>query len=310
MYTWRILCVTAAALCLAAPAAAADLPQALRALEELADDEDAFVRAVRDFDNTQRSLAEWDVDMAREHQAAGEEDLMDEKLASARERFELVRQAYDYAVERYPRNARILNYYGELEYDVFGDEAKGVELWRTAANIDPDLPFPHNNLGIHYCHVGRYEDGLRHFDRTLELDPDNPDFLFNVVQIYLVHFHQVQEIKGWDREEIFERAMEKSRRATELEPEDYQILQDYAMNYFTAEDFGVDPEWDKAAEAWAAAREHADNEDAVYYTWLNEARAWLRHGDGDRARACLEEARVFHPDSGAVQQLLEQADEL
>ncbi|MFP4172356.1 MAG: tetratricopeptide repeat protein, partial [Candidatus Hydrogenedentota bacterium] len=119
-------------------------------------------------------------------------------------------------------------------------------------------------------------------------------------------FPQVEEIKGWDPERIYETAMDMSRRAAEVKPDDYTFLQDYAQGYFSAENFGVEPDWSEAAQAWEQAREHAPREDVVFHTWLNEARAWERDGSPEEALRCVEEALELQPDSHAAQNLKDQ----
>lgn len=288
------------------PALAGELPGELDALEEHLDDEERLVEAARAFDLEQMERFEETLEAARDLQAEGETDAAQEKLAQALERRDLVRRAYEEVLAHHPENARAMMYLGDLLYDFYPEaEHEGVELWKEAVDIDPELADAHNSLGIHLCHVGEYEDGIHHIDKALELEPDNPDFLFNVTQLYMVHFPQVEEIKGWDRERVYETAMDMSRRATELRPEDYTLLKDYAQGYFSAENFGVEPDWSEAAKAWERAREHAPQEDVVFYTWLNEARAWERDGSPEEALRCAEEALELQPDSHAAQNLKE-----
>ncbi len=290
-------------------AADEELPEELENIEALFDDEEALVKAAREFHVTQKALAEADFDQAVELVEREERALAEEKYEEMWRRYGLVRRAYDEVLERYPKNPLALTYMGELLYDTYGEEMEAVEMWRTAVSIDPDLSLAHNNLGIHYCHIGEYERGIEHLDRTLELEPENPDFLFNLAQIYLIHFRIVADLKDMTEKEVFEEAMEMSRKAVEIEPDDFELLQDYALNYFTAENFGVEVDWAEAARAWERAREVAETWDTTFYTWLNEARSWVRDGDHDRARECLEEALEINPNSEAAQSLLAQLDD-
>ncbi len=303
----RMLYIAAGAMALVFPlfsAMADELPDELDALREHLDDEASLTEAARAFDLEQMEHIETILEGARELQAEGDTEAVQDKLAEAVERRDLVRRAYEEVLERYPENAAAMMYLGDLLYDFYPESGhEGVELWSQAVEIDPGLAGAHNSLGIHLCHVGQYEDGIHHIDTALELEPDNPDFLFNVTQLYMVHFPQVQEIKGWDRETIYKKAMEMSRRAAELKPDDYRFLQDYAQGYFSAENFGVEPDWAEAATAWERAREHAQHEDVVFYTWLNEARAWERGGSWDEALRCVEEALELQPDSHAARNL-------
>jgi tetratricopeptide (TPR) repeat protein len=212
------------------------------------------------------------------------------------------------ALERYPKSARAHTYYGELLYDYLGDEPRGVREWEEAKRLDPKHSLALNNLGIHYCHVGEYDKGIEHLEESLRLDPDHPDLLFNVCQVYLVHPDPVSERHNWDRPQVYREAMKLSKKAIQIDPTDYDLLADYARNFFLAERAGVKPEWVKSAKAWENAREHARNDAETFHTWLFEARARLRAGQHRRARNCLLEARSIHPDSAAVNTLLEKAE--
>ena len=305
----RMVFLTAGAMALlffALPAPADELPEELEALEEHFEDEERLIEAARAFDLDQMELIEEKLEAARDLQAQGETEAAQDKLAEAMEQRDVIRRAYEKVLTHYPENARAMMYLGDLLYDFYpAEEHEGVELWKEAVDIDPELAGAHNSLGIHLCHMGEYEDGIYHIDKALELGPDNADFLFNVTQLYMIHFPQVEEIKGWDRERIYETAMDMSRRAAELRPDDYTFLQDYAQGYFSAENFGVEPDWSAAAEAWERAREHAPREDVVFYTWLNEARAWERDGSPGEALRCVNEALELQPDSHAAQNLKE-----
>ena len=285
-----------------------ELPEELRNIEELFDDEERLVKAVREFHVTQKALGEADYDQAVGLMERGEAELAEEKYEEMWRRFRLVRRAYDEVLERYSQNPLALTYMGELLYDTYGEEAEAVEMWRTAIGIEPDLSLAHNNLGIHYSHTGEHERGIEHLHRTIEIEPDNPDFLFNLAQIYIIHRNVVAEMEDINQQEVFEKAMEMSRKAAEVSPHDYELLQDYALNYFTAENFGVDVDWAEAAQAWERARGQSESWDTTFYTWLNEARAWIRDGDDERARECLKEALEINPDSEAAKNLLNELE--
>ena len=283
------------------------LPPELQELPEILDDEAEGLELIRRFDRAQTELARWDFTMARQHFDAGEEDAAEAKMDDARHRIDLIKQAYEKFLEAYPENAKAHNHLGELIYDFEGDEPRGLALWQKALELDPDLPMPHNNLAIHLCHGGQYEDGFRHLDRALELDPENPDFLYNAVQIYFTNTPQAQEHYGWDDEELYAEGMRLSKKAMELSPEDFSLAQDYAVNFFGADRFGVEPDWNEAADAWERARGLATRQDDIFMSWLNEGRAAMRAEDYARVERCLEKALEIHPDSGVAQRLLEEA---
>lgn len=281
-------------------------PPELAFIAEVIDDETEAVAAVRRFDAAQKALADWDMETAQELGAKGEVDDANARVASSHRRIELIDLAYRDILDRYPENARALTYHGELLYDYLGDQATAIKNWRMASAFDDTLSTPHNNLGLHYNHTGNYQMGLRELDRALELDEDHADYHFNIAQIYLINGPQVEEIRGWSKKRIYREAMDHSKLAAELAPEDYDLQQDYAVNFFAAKNYGIDADWKEAAEAWTTARATARNNVEEFYTWLNEARVWIAHEKPAQAEPCLTKALSLKPDSAVALSLLEQ----
>ncbi|MBI5095939.1 MAG: hypothetical protein HZB26_26330 [Candidatus Hydrogenedentes bacterium] len=278
-------------------------------LESLTSKEAELVQTVRRFDLQQKALADWDRRLADYHDRANEPALAKDKHRQAEQRYAQIQTMYEQLLKRYPNNARVLNYYGEILYDYRKDIPKAIESWKMANVFDSKLPEPLNNLGIHYCHYGEYVDGFRYFDEALKLDPDNPDFLYNVAQNYLIYRQQAAEIKKWPVEKVYHEAMKLSKRAAELSPNSYELVEDYAVNFFAAEEFDVKANWREAAGAWQKARAAAIERDQIFFTWLNEARAWKRDLNKDKALECLLEARKLQPESDVVKRLLAEVND-
>lgn len=209
------------------------------------------------------------------------------------------------SLRAYAEDARVRNFRGNILYDNFGKQVEGVKEWHTAISLDSDYSHPYNNLGMHYFHVGRYPLGFQNMDRALELEPKNPDFLFNMAQNYLIFGPEVEKHRGWSKKKVYKEAMKLSERAVKQAPDDYQLLEDYAVNFLAAENFGVKADWKDAAKAWQAARAHAPDEVKVFYTWLNEGRAWKRSGKHKEALKCFEEAQKIIPDNEVVKRLID-----
>jgi len=285
-------------------AAAADLPPELQHLETMKADQAALVDAVRAMDKAETTAAENEVELAAELAKQDKKEEAAEKQENAAARITKVRTAYEWLLEQYPKNPRAHNYYGELLYDRFGDQAGALKEWNLAISLDAEFSPPHNNLAIHYCHTGQYRLGLEAYDRALELDPGHPDYLFNLTQAYLLYFPQVQEIKGWSKAKVYKQAMKLSKKAKKAAPDDYELAQDYANNFYAAEMFGVRPNWRRAAGAWEDARELARNDVERFFTWLNEGRVWKREGNKDKAAECLNEAVKLRPNEPVPKRLL------
>ena len=296
-------------LLLAAPTNAVpdDWPQELAPLAPALDDADQFINRLRAFEKVQLSLARADIEDATRLEEAGREGESQAKTADAQERLDLVRRGYEIGIKQFMRDPRLHNYYGELLYDYYKEHAAALKAWNLALVMDDEFADAHNNLGIHHMHVGNYATGLEHLEAAIDIDGDNPDYLYNLVQSYLIHTPQISELRGWSEKRIYKEAMKMSRKAARLDPRDFELLQDYAVNFFAAERFDVRPDWKEAAEAWQAAREQAKTAPDLFYTWLNEARVWITKGDDERAEPCLVEALKIVPDSDVAQKLLGEA---
>jgi tetratricopeptide (TPR) repeat protein len=298
------LLLLAASVAAVANDASPALPDELAHLNELVGQEKALVDAVRAFAKAQTALAESELKQADAHAQAGEKDLAETKHKQAMQRFEVIRKAYEFALHHYPNNARAQNYYGEVLYDRFGEIPGALRAWELAMALDPKLSAPLNNLAIHYCHIGEYERGLQYYDEAIKLDPNNPDYLFNLAQTYLIHFPIVQQYRKWDKQKVYREAMKLSKKAVRLDPKDFELVQDYALNFFAAENFGVKANWKEAAKAWAQARGVARNDNERFNGWLNEARVWIRANQKPTARTCLEEALKIRPENELTKRLL------
>ena len=282
-------------------------PPELSHLNAFVSDEAKLVDAVRQYDVLQQALIHWDEELAHEASMDGNEDEARQRLGMVEDRRVLLERAYKVLLAHYPKNARALNYYGEFLFDQRGEAAGAVQSWKLAIAEDSELSLPHNNLGIFYSHTGDYQRGLAEYQKALELEPDNADFKFNLAQMYLINWPQVKEILKWDDARVYKEAMKLSRDAAALRPADFQLQQDYAVNFFVAERFGAKANWKEAAAAWQEARKRATGLDEVFFAWLNEGRVWLEASDNERAIPCLKEALTIFPGSEVAQKLLAKA---
>ncbi|MDZ4857803.1 MAG: hypothetical protein SGI88_02385 [Candidatus Hydrogenedentes bacterium] len=288
-------------------AAMPPFPPEMEFLNQLpADDPDKVVDAVRQYVLLQTALAEWDSDIMQELGVPGGniEDAR-ARAESAKKRLGAIGQAYKVLLERYPRNARAQNYYGEYLYDYENDEAGAIRYWKEATMNDEKLALPYNNLGIHYSHTGQMAFGLDNYRKALELDPGNPDFKFNLAQTYLINTAEVAKHLKWDEAKVFKEAMKLSKEAAESKPTDYKLQEDYATNFYAAERYDVKLDWADAAAAWRRARTAAKNNEQVFFTWLNEARAWIRKPDKVKAEESLNQALLIVPGNAVATGLLE-----
>jgi len=226
-----------------------------------------------------------------------------------RMRLERLEWLCEIGLANHPQNAKVRNFRGTVLYDNFGKQADGLNEWYTAISLDSAYGQPYNNLGMHYFHAGNYALGFQNMDKALKLEPNNPDFCFNMAQNYLIFIPQSEKERGWSKKRVYNEAMKLSRNAIKNAPTDYQLLEDYAVNFFAARNFGVKASWKDAAKAWEAAREHAPDGEKLFYTWLNEGRAWKELGRKKDARHCFEKALEILPGNEVVTRLIQGLDD-
>jgi tetratricopeptide (TPR) repeat protein len=299
--------ILAAALAAAFAASAAQLPADLQQLESIKD-KAALVQAVRDYDKQATAAATEDLTAAKELAKNGKKDEAKAKYDAGVAKLQAVDQAYKYALAQFPKNAKAHNYYGELLYDYLGEDAGAIKEWNLANSLDPQLSAPYNNLGIYYFHTGQYQMGLDAYEKALALEPNHPDYLYNLSNAYLLYFPQIMDLRKWKKAKVYKEAMKLSKKAAEADPKDYELARDYAMNFFQAESFDVKADWDKAAEAWVAARNLAGTDAERFNAWLNEGRAWIKAGNKAKATECLNEAAKLMPESEVPKRLLKELD--
>lgn len=298
-------CIGAVCLCHAVDNAdKTDPSYPLTRLNAYLTDQHVFERKVRALDKLYTAIALVKLEEARSLKERGEQENAKTLAAEAGAHWAEVQEAYELGLAHFDDSVLLHTFYGELLHDHLGQQDKAIEHWEKAVNLDKACARAQNNLGMYYLHIGRYEDGLACMDKALEAEPDNPDWLFNMVQVYLTNFTQVMKIRGWDRIKVYEEAMRMSERTVALSPSDYELLYDNALNHFLADRFGATPDWGRAVRAWQETLKRARKPTQRLECLLNEARVLLRAGDSERARACLEQAQGLAPDSPVVRQLL------
>lgn len=278
----------------------------LELLRPYLNDQQAFEQKIRSFEKLHLAIAHAELERASQLESQGLTEEAQAARQKARASKKMIMDAYKMGLAQFNSSSMLHLYYGEFLHDHTGRVEEAESHWLRAIDLDETNARAHNNLGMHFCHVGKYAVGFEHLDKSLALRPDNPDFLFNTVQAYLTHFIQLAALRGWSKEEIYRRAMELSEKAITLSPNDYQLQRDYALNFFLGENFGVTVDWRQAAKAWQLVRQYATKDVDRYNALVYEARAHIRAQDKESARRCLEQADALKPNDPVVLGLLKQ----
>ncbi len=303
-----LLILPAALLCPALRAAAQPEPEKARVGRLLADGVTAGDK-LRAYDRLHQKLADIHARRGEALAKQGSQEEGKKELQRANGELLLSRQAYELALQRYPDHALLHNYYGEILFDRFDEQEAGVGEWKKAIKLDGKLGRAHNNLGVFLCHAGGYAEGLASLDKAVLLEPENPDYQYNIAQIYLAHWPQVMEIRKWTAGDLFKAAMTASETASRCAPDDFELAADYARNFFVGEEIGIAPDWDRAAKAWQRVRQLVRNDDEKFNAWLNEGRVWYKANKAGRAVKCCDEALKVRPQSMVAEELKNMARE-
>ena len=270
-------------------------------------DQQGEIERIVAYDDLQRDLIQWDLQLALKYKGRGEDDLAQEKALSAGNRREDILDRYVAFLKEHPENAVAHNYYGEALADLKNAPMDAAEQWRKAIELDPQLADAHNNLGIHFGHYGQPGKALDEFRKAVELDPNVADFHFNL-GLALHNFRYVAMSKyNLSLPEVFEQALKESKKARELKPEDLEIALDHARTFFGAENFKAAPDWEEALAAWEFCLPLTDDTNAKFGILLNLGRVALRMDRKGQARRYFREALTIRPDSPVVKKLLETA---
>lgn len=195
-------------------------------------------------------------------------------------------------------------------YADHGDYLSASEHWRQVIALKADFAFGYNNLGSVYNHLGRDMEAVDLYLRAIELKADEPEFHFNLANVYATRRTEIADKFGWDLPRVFREALNHYRAARDLRPDDYEYAQMTASHFVMAHYFEVEDWADEAIEAWRYCLnlELTDIQRSISLT--NLARIYLRQKkDPAKARELLLEAKEnYH--TPTIDTLLQEAERL
>jgi glycosyltransferase involved in cell wall biosynthesis/DNA-binding SARP family transcriptional activator len=74
-----------------------------------------------------------------------------------------------------------------------GDPHKAISSLKRLLQDFPDFALAHNDLGVLYYHIGNKEKSLYHYERAVELIPDNITFQKNLADFYCLELSRIEE---------------------------------------------------------------------------------------------------------------------
>jgi len=217
--------------------------------------------------------------------------------ARIRERFQLVRKAYEDFLREHPDHARARLAYGSFLLET-GEDAEAVRQMEKAREIDPKNPAAWNNLANYYGHDGPVQKAFEYYAKAIELNPKEPVYLQNLATVVFLfrpdatNFYRITE---W---EVFEKSLDLYRQAIRLDPTNFLLASEYAQSFYgvrvptnsevTVRDQRQQKVYQDAIAAWEQAQRLASDDLQRQGVALHLARVHLLANHFDDAQRYLD----------------------
>ena len=145
--------------------------------------------------------------------------------------------------ERYPEDKNILLQLIQLFIDT-NKSADAIKKLEAAKAIDPSNKLYPYVEGTLYDKIGEYDKAAASYEKSIELDPDFFDALFNVSVLYFNkaveisnEANQEEEVAAFNKkqeeaDEVFKQALKSMERCHEINPEDRAVLNPLKTLYY------------------------------------------------------------------------------
>lgn len=166
-----------------------------------------------------------------------------------------------------------------------GSDNKAAEAWTKVVEIEPSFAEAQYNLGVALVKVGKYEEGLSHFEKAVDLNPyfirgyyamGNSLLRLNQNEEAIKQYTKALELNpddpaihhnlgiAYSRAGNDEKAVEEYEKALEIEPNFALAYQSLAGSYArmgeTKKAEEAQKKWDEFAKAFAKAQKEEANE--------------------------------------------------
>jgi TolB-like protein/Tfp pilus assembly protein PilF len=115
---------------------------------------------------------------------------------------EAAEAAYQRALKLNPNYATAYHWYGLMLVGSLGRRDEGLELIKKAAKLDPRSPIILNNVGVGYSGVGRFDESLTWYRKSIEIDPDFASGYQSIGFHYWTAKGQLDEAVRWFRKAV------------------------------------------------------------------------------------------------------------
>jgi tetratricopeptide (TPR) repeat protein len=195
-------------------------------------------------------------------------------------RFEPVRAAYEDFIKRNPRHVEARLAYASFLSDVHDEEAEKEQLL-AAKEIDPSRPSIWNNLANYYGHNGEVRTAFTHYEKAIELDPNESVYYHNFGTTVYLFRRDVEAHYSINEQQVFDKALALYSNSMRLDPANFSLATDVAQSYY-----GIKPtRVEDALVAWTNAMNIAKTDLEKQSVHIHLARVKLFADRFDQSRA-------------------------
>ena len=246
------------------------------------------------------------VERQREILAAAEKqgDKLDEEAFRAQ--VQSLTHEYERLLTDNPKFALAHAAYGGLLGKV-GMRKESAAMLLKANQLDSDLPYVKNQLGVYVAEEGRPLEAAPYFLAAIKLAPNEPLYHYQLGSLLAEARDDFLRSGDWTRAALDAAMANAFRRAAELAPERFEFGYRYAESFYDVEK----PDWDAALKVWAALEEKAQTPIERQTMRLHAANVLIKQGKPDHARtlmATVDEPALQGQKQKLVAQLAETAN--
>lgn len=202
--------------------------------------------------------------------------------ARIRKRVEPVKRAYEEFIQQHPKHGRARLAFASLLEET-GDEPAALEQMLKAKEVEPNNPAAWNNLANFYGHRSPVTNAFTHYEKAIELDPQEPVYYHNFGTTVFLFRKDAMEHYGINEQQVFDKALTLYSNAMALDGGNFLMASDVAMSFY-----GIKPLRNEAAiAAWERALAAAAGELQREGVFIHLARFKMNAGRYDEARAHL-----------------------
>ena len=198
------------------------------------------------------------------------------------QRFEPVKKSYRDFLERNPKHVRAHLAFGSFLNEI-REEDEGIKHWEKALELDPKNPASWNNLANNYGHHGPVKKAFEYYAKAIELNPNEPVYRWNFATTVYLFRKDAMEFYEIDETQVFDKALDLYRQAMKLAPNDFILASDYAQSFYGTKP----PRMKEGLVAWTEAMKIARDDIEREGVRIHLARINWKLGNFDEARQQL-----------------------